>query len=76
MPTWKIDALAGPWWFCYMLPLMSPALSIAAPSPTQESASQPSSSRETTHYLLAAFFSAIVESGNSFLGSGVKAVFC
>jgi hypothetical protein len=64
MPTWKIDALAGPWWvFCYMLTLMSEAVSIAAPSPTLESASQPSSSRETRRFLPAAFFSAIVSGG-------------
>ena len=43
-----------------MLTLMSEAVSIAAPSPTLESASQPSSSRETRRYLLAEFFLAIV----------------
>jgi hypothetical protein len=46
--------------FCYMLTLMSEALSITAPSPTLESASQTSSSRETRRFLPAAFFSAIV----------------
>jgi len=43
-----------------MLTLMSEAGSIAAQSPTPESASQPSSSHETRRYLLAAFFSAII----------------
>jgi hypothetical protein len=43
-----------------MLTLMSEAVSIAAPSPTLESASQPPSSRETRRYLLAEFFLAIV----------------
>jgi len=55
--------------FDYMLPLMSEAVSIAAPSPSLESASQPSSLRETRRYLLAAFFSAIVPGvGQLFLG--------
>ena len=52
-----------------MLTLMSEAVSIAAPSPTLESASQPSSSRETRRYLLAEFSSAIVSGvGQLFLG--------
>src|ERR1700716_2676578 len=52
-----------------MLTLMSEAVSIAAPSPTLESASQPPSSRETRRYLLAEFFSVIVSGvGQLFLG--------
>jgi TM2 domain-containing membrane protein YozV len=60
--------------FCYMLTLMSEAVSIAAPSPTLESASQPSSSRETRCYLLAALFSAALVSGvgQLFLGQRRK----
>jgi hypothetical protein len=56
-----------------MLTLMSEAVSIAAPSPTLELASQPSSSRETRRFLLAAFFSAIVSRvGQLFLGQRRK----
>ena len=55
-----------------MLTLMSEAVSIAAPSPTLESASQPSS-RETRRYLLAEFFSVIVSGvGQFFLGQRRK----
>ena len=55
-----------------MLTLMSEAVSIAAPSPTLESASQPSS-RETRRYLLAEFFLAIVSGvGQLFLGQRRK----
>jgi hypothetical protein len=56
-----------------MLTLMSEAVSIAAPSPTLESASQPSSSRETRRYLMAECFSAIVSGvGQLFLGQRRK----
>src|ERR1700730_13011173 len=56
-----------------MLTLMSEAVSIAAPSPTLESASQPPSSRETRRYLLAEFFLAIVSGvGQLFLGQRRK----
>src|ERR1700730_37366 len=55
-----------------MLTLMSEAVSIAAPSPPLESASQPSS-RETRRYLLAEFFLAIVSGvGQLFLGQRRK----
>jgi TM2 domain-containing membrane protein YozV len=56
-----------------MLTLMSEAVSITAPSPTRESASQPSSARETRRFLLAEFFSAIVSGvGQLFLGQRRK----
>src|ERR1700681_4276966 len=56
-----------------MLTLMSEAVSIAAPSPTLESASQPPSSRETRRYLLAEFFLAIISGvGQLFLGQRRK----